>query len=235
MKGFRILVAGIMFLFMFSTGASAKKDSVTLHHLTKYETHTQTGNSDFLYNGIFMVKKLQPGYTAFLSYLNKYDVDNELTDSHIANVTVSNARSKRLSLMYSYTNSTQPANAVTRPTGNDSDRWLFLVNYALKQDKKMKLSLVSSFTTATDFSDSRSINEKLKLSFNLTETWSAAISAQYSYNMNIEDNLFNLYTAELSRRLSKTTKFTISYLFVDMQTDVIEDDDIFQGGVFRSY
>ncbi len=235
MKACRTTILVLLVIALTSTGTYANKNSLSLHHLTRFETHTQTGNSDFMYNGFFIIKSLQPGYTAFLSYLNKYSLDDDQTDSNIVNVSISNQRSKRLSLLYSYTNSTSPGNARTHPTGNDSDRWLFLAQYALRQSERTKLSLYSSFSTATDFSDSRTLNEKLKYDLRFTHNWKVSVSAQYSYNLNLDDNIFNLYSAELSKRFSRTTKFALSYILVDMQTGVIDDDDIFQGGVFRSY
>jgi len=233
-KSIPVLLAVAMIL-MAAIPAAAQSRASHLHSITNLEFHSQSGENDYLVQGFAFTKLLKENYTGIVTYLNKYDLDDNQTGTHIANVSLNNNRSKRLNLLYSYAYYSNPENLGAGTARYDTDRFLFLLRYKFIDRKNHTLSTYTSFTTATDFSARRSVNEKLKYSVNATERLNVALSGQYSYNFNESDNIFNLYALEFKYALCKKAHLNFGYTLVDYQAAGIDDDDIFKIGIFWTF
>ncbi|MFH1540206.1 MAG: hypothetical protein ABIH66_14725 [bacterium] len=215
------------------TCALAKRETgPNFYSLVRYETHDQQGNGDFVYNGLFMSGLLQPKYQGMLSYINKYSLNDGRTDSHIGGVTLTNLRTDRLALIYSYSHYGNPESVTRKHT--DSDRWLFMGKYKLGDVKASRFALFMSYASSTDFSVSRTLNTKLKYDYGLTDRLKSALYAQYSHSFNLSENIFNMYGIDLSYKLSKRYKLSLSYIFIDMDVGTVDDDNILQLGLFTT-
>lgn len=231
MKSRIIMILVTALFFITGTAAQAKRDTgPNFYSLTRYETHDQEGDGDFLYQGLFMAGTLQSGYQGMVSYINKFDLSDERTESHIGGVTLTNLRTNRLTLIYSYSHYGNPEDATT--TQSDSDRWLFMAKWKPGNVRTSRFTLFSSYTSATDFSDSRTYNTKIKYKFSLTDRLFSGLYAQNSYNFNLSGVVFNMYGLDLSYTISRRYKLSLNYIFIDMRAGTVDDDNILQLGLF---
>lgn len=214
----------------FSQTVFAADENAPLHlyAISSYEAHTQDGNgNDFFYTGLVVTREIRKDFAGVASYIHKYDLTDKSTKSHIGNISFISVRNEKFTIQGGYSYYNNPGDS---GPGN-SGRFLAMGIFKLIDEKQYSLYSYTSYSTASDFSDSRSLNQKIKYKINMSDAATAAVYGQYSYNMNYDENLFNLYGVDVSYALKKNLKLNAGYIFMDSRVTGIGDDNIFKLGL----
>lgn len=227
---YRILIVLIVFTTFFSSATFATDGNSPLHlyAISSYEAHTQDGNgNDFVYTGLVATRELRKDFAGIISYIHKYDITDSDTRSHIGNISFSSVRNEKFTIQLGYSYYDNSGNSGV----SDSGRLLAMGVFKLSGDKQNALYSYTSYSTASDFSDYRTLNQKIKYKRTVSDVATVSAYGQYSYNLNYSENLFNLYGVDVSYELTKNLKLNAGYIFMDSHISGADDDNILKIGL----
>lgn len=227
---YRIFFILFTFMAIISQSVSATDGNAPLriYAISSYEAHTQDNNgNDFFYTGFVATREVRKDFAGIVSYIHKYDLTDKDTKSHIGNISFSNVRNEKFTIQCGYSYYNNPGNS---GPGN-SGKFLAMGIFKLSDTKLSSLNSYTSYSTASDFSEYRSLNQKIKYKRVISDAATLSVYGQYSYNLNYEENLFNLYGVDVSYALKKKLNLNAGYIFMDSRISGVGDDNIFKIGL----
>lgn len=230
------------------TGVAGNGIPLVFSAMLRYEAHTaddprdaagQTPpginaglNDDYFYTILSMTGQvtkhvLLNGFTGY-----RYGIEEGEREAVLFGVNyLLNYPNYRITLGYSY-------NATDYATSRlDSDRFSLSVMNVFKRPNSEKVfKLTTSLAGKTDWSESRTWNEKLALPFTSGKRGSGSVSYTYGYNLVADGQIYNQYSAVYGYALSKRTKLSAEYLFVQRTDSFVASNVVFypdDDSVFR--
>ncbi|MFH1538839.1 MAG: hypothetical protein ABIH66_07755 [bacterium] len=233
------------------TGAAGKNGiPLIFSAMLRYEAHTADDprdaagrtppginaglNDDYFYTILSMTGQvtehvLLNGFTGY-----RYGIEDDQREAVLFGVNyLLNYPNYRITLGYSFNATDYASDRI------DSDRFsLSILNIFKRPHSEKVFKLTTTLAGKTDWSESRTWNEKLTLPFIVDKRGSGSVSYTYGYNLVADGQIYNQYSLVYGYALSKRTKLsaeymhvqrTDSFLFVNTGDRFYPDDD----NVFR--
>lgn len=221
-------------------GAAGKDLNVIFSAMLRYEAHTADDppgtdaglNDDYFYNMFSMTGQITKHVlvNGFMGY--RYGIEHEQRDATLFGVNyLLNYPNYRITVGYSH-------NATDYATSRiDSDRLsLSILNIFNRPNSEKVFKLTTTLAGKTDWSESRTWNEKLTLPFPVNKRGSGSVSYTYGYNLVADGQIYNQYSLVYGHAFSKRTKLSAEYLYVQRTDSFVisgvvyhpDDDSVFR-------
>ncbi len=182
------------------------------HTMIRLESHSDKQNT-FLYNLVSVTWQTQPTIYHNISLINRYDLTEKEEDGcmFIWNIIRMFNNNFSGTIGYSFTN---------KPRRKGSDKWdkdrlSLSINFQPKIADIVNLNLTTSFDTNTDWSEGRTLSQKIGSIFNFNDALSGALSYTYAHSFNFNGHLYNQYSLLWNYKLNKKIKISAEYCLVD--------------------
>ncbi|HOO55811.1 MAG TPA: hypothetical protein PLN69_03240 [bacterium] len=249
-KMFTVL-SGVAFLTLISVSTFAAPGPVFLTFMERYEWHSDVSSIDnpslyeensYLYSMVSAFRKLDDNIFGNVFYLNKFDLDDSETASHIGGVSLTHNMTNKWRMSYTYSHNSNPErNVVTSPESR-TDRFSFSLGFKLNPGEKTgpKYALRTTFSTGTDFSFGRTLSEKVSMSNDINKRMKYDLSYQFVWGLTdapdrgiFKSHFANQWLANLTYKLSNTKKISLEYMFLNnLYHGAVTDDNILRLSFF---
>lgn len=225
--------------------ASAKPGPVTITLMERVETHSDVSDATaqrnisgetFLYSMISAFRKLDKGVNGNIYFMNKYSIDDETSVSNIAGVNVMGDITGKWKFDIGYSHSASP-NRVILPY-NDSDRFALSATFKVnpKEKKHKRVEFKTSYNTGTDFSQGRTLSQKVQATDDISKKLAYTASYQFVWGLSKTNNAAgicsqcrehyaNQYAMDFNYKYSKTNKIVLGYQFLKNLYNGAKSDD----------
>lgn len=229
LQGF--ILSAIMAAVMIASSlpAAAEPGPVVLTFMERVEAQTDAISSSatrdvsgesFLYSMVSAFRKLDKDVTGNLYYLNKYSIDDGANASHIWGLNIARTFSPKWKVDMSYSHSSNPQRNTV--ASSDSDRFSFGVTYKVNPMEKVRprFTLKTTYSTGTDFSEGRTVSQKVSMNDNITKSWSYALGYTFVWGLNennvtlFKEHYTNQYQADFTYKITKKQRITAGVLYL---------------------
>ena len=127
---------------------------------------------------------------------------------------------------YSHTSNPERGVTVISPE-NNRDRFLIPVIYNFNPEDKGKtqFSATTAFSTVTDFGEQQTLSVKPAVKLPISKNTQADAAYNFTYGLSENEQYANQWSANLHHRLSRTTKLSLGYLYIDNVYENNQGDD----------
>lgn len=240
--------------------AAAKPGPVVVTFMERLEYHSDTsvinegtgqleiGEEAYLYSLISAYRKLDKDVFGNLYYIHKYSTEETDTASHIGGISLTHKMTGKWKMNYSYSYNSNPergsVNYVTEKF--DNDRLSFSLTHDANPGKqnKRKYSFKTTYSTNTDFSQNRTLSEKVSMTgMFFSSDWSYDLGYQFVWGLTdnpangiYRSHFANQWSADLTYKIGKMQRVVLGYMFLNkLYHGATEDDHIVRLSYFRSF
>ena len=197
---------------------------VMTHSMIRFETHSeQEAQDDYAYHILSMSRQLQNGYFGNIFWMYKYSLDENDDDANSYGINLIKKINDSLNFRMGYTFTDKPRKireGVAYPP-LDKDRFSLSVTYASSLMLfGAKLSFTTSYDTQTDWSEGRTISEKISMRKEVSSKVAVNVYYQYTHNLARTTSLskghfYDQYGIDIGYKLDEESKISLGYLFVN--------------------
>jgi len=261
----RVFLAAFLLATVMTVTAAAKPGPVIFTFMERVEYHSDSNRTDgtigdetFAYSLFSLYRKLTDNVFGSLYYLNKFSLDDSEIASNISGVSVIHKWTGKWQMTYSYSYSSNPDRTTpyllsinnTQFAYTDSDRLSFALTYKLNpgEKKRKRYTFKTTYGTATDFCNGRTLSQKFSVFDNLTKHTDYTIAYQATFGLTDDadrgiyrSHYSNQWTVDLSYKINKTNRVVLGYQFMDNlyhgsdSVAGINDDYVIRLSYFKSF
>ncbi len=242
-----------------SVPATAKPGPVVLTYMERVEYHSDTttinettgqseiGEETYLYTLISAYRKLDKDVFGNLYYIHKYSLDDTDTASNIGGVSITHKMTGKWKMNYSYSYTSNPERgSVTYTTERfDNDRLSFSLTHSVNPGKQHNrhYRLKTTYSTNTDFTENRTLSEKVSVDGKFWNRWKYDLSYQFVWGLTDDpakgiyrSQFANQWSADFSYKINKKQRLVLGYMYLDKQYHgATDDDNLLRLSYFRSF
>lgn len=229
--------------------AQAKPGRTAISVMERVETHTRAidatplhnaSGETYLYSLVSAFRKLDTGVYGNIYYMNKRSIDDRTNLGHIFGVDVAADLTGKWKYDIGYSHNASPKRD-TIPF-NGSDRFAAGLTFKWNPNEKtrMKWEAKTTYSTGTDFSEGRTLSEKISVSNNITKTLN--YNAGYTFVWGLtrttdtqgicsicREQYANQYNFDLNYKMTKKDKLSFGFFFLkNLYKGAKADDMIFR-------